>query len=149
MVERGSRWYLQALRHENGNAIVDDQVRSSPCRVARGFSSCLPAKRLQSQSQFRGQGLEVTKRSGKQSVAVLGQVDRVATDGLPSRYYGKRHCWRCERTRRIEENMGYRERQVDRCRKEGSLRPGVVEDIVNRMVCEREGDAGLGNPWWT
>jgi len=44
--------------------------------------------------------------------------------------------------------MGYRGRQVDRYRKEGSSRPGVVGDIVNRMACEREEDAGLGNPWW-
>ena len=91
------------------------------------------------------------KHSDRQSVAVLGQVDQVAPDGLPFQYSGKRHCWRCDQPRRIEGECGYmdyRGRQVDRYRKEGSSGSGVVGDIVNMMVCEREGDAGLGNPWW-
>lgn len=36
--------------------------------------------------------LKVVRCSDKQSVAVLGQIDRVATDGLPFRYHGMRHC---------------------------------------------------------
>ena len=43
--------------------------------------------------------------------------------------------------------MGYMESQVDQCRKGGNLGTRVG-NIGNGMVCEREGDAGRGNPWW-
>ena len=49
--------------------------------------------------------------------------------------------------------MGYMERWVDRCTKEGNLGTRVVGNIGSRTVCGwkvcgREGDAGHGNPWW-